>query len=74
MLTKSLGQLEERAAFIIFMASIALFFSHGLWGLTDKLEAHLEQRHNINRLHFNVFTILFVIIIIGIFPKILDRI
>jgi hypothetical protein len=73
MLTKSLGQLEEHAVYILFMASIALFFSHGLWGLTDKLEAHLENRHNINRLHFNVFTIIFVIIIIGLFPRILQR-
>jgi len=73
MRTKSLGQLEEHAVYIIFMASIALFFSHGLWGLTDKLETHLEQRHNIKRLHFNVFTIIFVIIIIGLFPKILKK-
>ena len=70
---KSLGQLEKHAFFIIFMSTILVLFWHGLWGIADMLGEHLEKRHNIRKLHFHIITIFLVILIIGLFPKILDK-
>jgi hypothetical protein len=71
--TKSLGQLEKHAFFILFMSTILVLFWHGLWGIADMLGEHLEKRHNIRKLHFHIITIFLVILIIGLFPKILDK-
>jgi hypothetical protein len=73
MVTKSLGQLEEHAYFIIFMGAILVLFWHGVWGITDMLADHLETRHNIRKLHFHIVTVFLVIAVIGFFPKILDK-
>lgn len=71
--TKSLGQLEEHAYFIVFMGAILVFFWHGVWGITDMLADHLETRHNIRKLHFHIATVFLVIMTIGLFPKILQK-
>jgi hypothetical protein len=73
MLTKSLGQLEEHAAFIIFMATIAILYTHAVWGLADKFEEHIGTNHNIRKIHFHLFTLIAVVLIIGLFPRILQR-
>ena len=73
MVTKSLGQLEEHAYFIIFMSTILVLFWHGVWGIADMLGDHVEKNHNIRKLHFHIATIFIVILIIGLFPKILDK-
>lgn len=71
--TKSLGQLEKHAYFIVFMGTILVLFWHGVWGITDMLADHVETRHNIRKLHFHIVTVLIVIIVIGLFPKILNK-
>jgi hypothetical protein len=73
MLTKSLGQLEEHAAFIMFMATIAILYTHAVWGLADKFEEHIGTNHNIQKIHFHIFTLIVVTLIIGICPRILVR-
>jgi len=73
MVTKSLGQLEKHAFFIMFMATILVMFWHGVWGIADMLGEHIEKNHNIRKLHFHIVTIFLVILIIGLFPKILDK-
>ena len=73
MLTKSLGQLEEHAAYIMFMATIAIFYTHAVWGLADMFEEHIQTNHNIKKIHFHIFTLIVVILIIGMFPRILQK-
>ena len=73
MVVKSLGQLEEHAYFILFMGFILVLFWHGIWGLADNLEHHLKNNYGLRKEYFNAATIILVILIIGLFPKILDR-
>jgi len=73
MVVKSLGQLEEHSYFILFAGGILVLFWHGVWGLTDNLEHYLKDHHGIRKEYFNVATIIAVILIIGVFPKILDK-
>ena len=73
MVVKSLGQLEEHAYFILFMGFILVLFWHGIWGLADNLEQYLKNNHGVRKEYFNAATIILVILIIGLFPKILDR-
>lgn len=46
---------------------------HGLWGVIDKLEHYLYTRYGLKKLYFNLITISAVILIIGVFPKILEK-
>jgi succinate dehydrogenase hydrophobic anchor subunit len=71
--TKSLGQLEKHAYFILFMATILVLFWHGVWGIADMLGDHIEHNHNIRKLHYHIATIFLVVLIIGLFPKILEK-
>ena len=73
MVTKSLGQLEEHAYFVLFMAFILVLFWHGVWGLTDNLEQYLQNKYGIKKVYFNAATIMLVVLIIGLFPKILEK-
>lgn len=73
MVVKSLGQLEEHAFFVLFMAFILVLFWHGVWGLTDNLEHYLIDRYGMRKEYFNAATIMLVVLIIGLFPKILEK-
>lgn len=70
---KSLGQLEKHAYFVLFVALILVLFWHGTWGLADALEAFLKKHYNIDKLTFNSLTIIFVVLMIGVFPQILQK-
>ena len=70
---KILGKLEEHAFFILFMAFILIMLWHGIWGLADNLEHYLQERYGFKKLYFNVITIFCVVLIIGLYPKILDK-
>ena len=73
MVVKSLGQLEEHAYFVLFGGLILVLFWHGVWGLTDNLEHYLKDRYGMRKEYFNVATIMLVVLIIGVFPKILEK-
>jgi len=73
MVVKSLGQLEEHAYFILFGSVILVLFWHGIWGLADNLEHYLKDRHGIRKEYFNIATVMLVVLIIGVFPKILEK-
>ena len=70
---KILGRLEEHALFILFMAFILIMLWHGIWGLADNLEHYLQTRYGIKKTHFNIITVFIVVLIIGIYPQILDK-
>ena len=73
MVGKSLGQLEEHAFFILFTAFILILFWHAVWGILDKIETVCEARFNITKIQFNILSVLIVILIIGLFPIILQK-
>jgi succinate dehydrogenase hydrophobic anchor subunit len=68
-----LGRLEHNAFFVLFMAVILIMLWHGIWGLTDNLEQYLHARYGLKKSYFHIITIIIVVLIIGVFPKILDR-
>ena len=70
---KILGRLEEHALFILFMAFILIMLWHGIWGLADNLEHYLQTRYGLKKTHFNIITVFIVVLIIGLFPQILDK-
>jgi succinate dehydrogenase hydrophobic anchor subunit len=71
MVVKSLGQLEEHAFFILFIALVVVLFWHGIWGLMDTVEQYAVNRLHIKKTVFNLATIILVLLIIGLFPQIL---
>jgi succinate dehydrogenase hydrophobic anchor subunit len=73
MVQKSLGQLEEHAYYILFMAFILIVFWHAIWGVTDTIKDYLEKHYNIKPIQFHIGTIGLVILIIGLHPEILDK-
>jgi succinate dehydrogenase hydrophobic anchor subunit len=73
MVSKSLGQLEEHAFFVLFMAFIIVLFWHGVWGLADNTESYVVKRLGFKKEIFNVVTIMAVIFIVGLYPQILGK-
>jgi succinate dehydrogenase hydrophobic anchor subunit len=71
---KSLGQLEEHAAFILFMAFILTLLWHGIWGVADNIQEYIHNRFGIKPWQFNAATILLAVLIIGVYPQILEKI
>jgi len=69
----STGQLEEHAFFLLFMITVIVVYWHAVWGILDKIESYVLFQTNMTKTEFHVITILFVILIIGIFPKILQK-
>jgi succinate dehydrogenase hydrophobic anchor subunit len=73
MSSKILGRLEEHAFFILFMAFILIMLWHGIWGLADSLEHYLHERYGFKKVYFNVITVFSVVLIIGLYPQILEK-
>lgn len=73
MSSQILGRLEEHALFVLFMAFILIMLWHGIWGLTDNLEHYLHTRYGLKKAYFHIITIIIVILFIGVFPKILEK-
>ena len=70
---KSLGQLEQGEAYIIFMVLIIVLLWHGVWGLVEDLETYLQAHYGIKKVYLNLLSILLAILVIGIFPQILKK-
>lgn len=67
-------RLEEHAFFIIFIALILMVFWHAVWELLSELTIHLSQRYGIKKTHIYMISVLIVLLLIGIFPQILEKI
>ena len=70
---KILGRLEEHAFFVLFMSVILIMLWHGIWGLADNLEQYLHERYEVKKLYYNIATVFAVVLVIGLYPQILDR-
>ena len=55
------------------MAFILVLFWHGVWGLADNLEHYLKRQYGLRKEYFNAATIILVILVIGLFPRILEK-
>ena len=73
MVLKSLGRLEGHALSVLFMAFILVMFWHAIWGLADNLENYLERTYGLKKVFFDSLTILIVVLIIGMYPEILEK-
>jgi hypothetical protein len=73
MAIKSLGQLEEHAFYLIFLGTIITLYWHAVWGILDRIEKHLETYHGLPKSYFHILSIILVVLIIGLFPEILQK-
>lgn len=73
MIGKSLGKLEEHTFFILFTAFILILFWHAVWGILDKIETVCERHFNLTKIQFNILSLLLVILVIRLFPMILQK-
>jgi succinate dehydrogenase hydrophobic anchor subunit len=71
MVLKSLGQLEQHAFFVLFTAFILVLFWHATWGIVDRVEHYVVDELHVKKLVFNVATLMFVVFLIGLFPRML---
>jgi len=72
-MVKNIGQLEEHALFLLFMITVIVVYWHAVWGILDKIESYVVFHTNMSKADYHIMTILLVILIIGIFPKILQK-
>ena len=73
MFSKSLGRLEKHAFFVLFMAFILIMLWHAIWGVADYIEEYIQEQYRIKKVNINIITLLIIILIIGIYPKILEK-
>jgi hypothetical protein len=73
MAARSLGQLEEHAFYILSIAVVLMILWHGVWGVADEFFNYLHMRYGIKKIYLHFATIAGVILIIGIYPEILDK-
>jgi len=67
-------KLEEHAFFILFIAFIAMVFWHATWELLTELTDHLNRIYGIKKRDVYIISLVIVILFIGIFPQILQKI
>ena len=69
-----LGRLEEHAFFIIFISFVLMLFWHAVWELLSELASNIEVRYGVKKWKIHMISVLLVILLIGFFPQILERI
>ena len=74
MFGRSLGRLEEHAFFVLFVAFVLIVFWHAVWELLTELTDHLNKHHGIPKWKIYTGSLILVILIIGVFPEILEKI
>lgn len=74
MMLPSLGRSEEHAFFILFIGFIIVLFWFGCWEIVNASVEHLHEKYGIAKWKICVIMLLFVILMIGFFPRILQKI
>lgn len=67
-------KLEEHAFFILFIAVILMVFWHAVWELLGELTNYLHEKYGMKKTHVYMISLLGVLLLIGIFPQILEKI
>jgi len=55
------------------MAFILIMLWHAIWGVADYVEEYLQEQYRIKKVNINLITMLIVVLIIGIYPEILEK-
>ena len=66
-------KLEEHAFFILFIALVLMVFWHAVWELLGELTDYLHEKYGMKKVHIYVLSLLGVLLLIGIFPQILEK-
>ena len=66
-------QLEEHAFFVIFIAVVLMVFWHAVWELLGEFTDYLNKVYGIKKRDVYLISLLLVILLIGIFPQILEK-
>ena len=67
-------KLEEHAFFILFIALILMVFWHAVWELLGELTEYVNKTYGIKKRDVYLISLLLVVLLIGIFPQILEKI
>jgi hypothetical protein len=70
---KSLGQLQLEEPYTMFVVIVIVLLWYGLWSIIDDVGQYLQKYYGFKRVYFNLLTILLALVIIGIFPRILEK-
>lgn len=73
-MARSLGAMENHAFFIIFLSFIMIVFWHAIWELLTEFTDTVHTRHGIAKWKIYVGSLVLVLLFIGVYPKILDKI
>ena len=68
-----LGRLEEHAFFILFIAVLLMILWHAVWELLSELTEYLNARYGMKKRNIYIISILLILLLIGIFPQILEK-
>lgn len=66
-------QLEQHAFFVLFIAFVLMVFWHAVWELLGELTEYLNKKYGIKKRDVYLISLLLVILLIGIFPQILEK-
>jgi succinate dehydrogenase hydrophobic anchor subunit len=71
---KSLGDMENHAFFVLFIAFILIVFWHAIWELLTEFTEYIHRQYNIPKWKLYVVSLIGVMLIIVICPQILEKI
>ena len=67
-------RLEEHAFFVLFIAFTLVVFWHSCWELLSEMAEYLNKKYHISKVKIYLISLLMVLLLIGIFPQILQKI
>ena len=67
-------RLEEHAFFILFIGIILIMFWYAVWHFLEEFTEFLNKKYGIRKLSTNTAFLLIVLLFIGVFPQILQKI
>jgi len=73
-MAQSLGQIENHAFFVLFIAVILIIFWHAVWELLTEIAETIHRRHGVPKWKIYMGSIVMVILFIGVYPQILEKI
>jgi succinate dehydrogenase hydrophobic anchor subunit len=73
-MSRSLGDMENHAFFVLFVGFVLIVFWHAIWELLTELTDTIYKRHGVAKWKVYVGSLIFVILFIGVYPEILDKI
>ena len=71
---RSLGELENHAFFVLFVGFVLIVFWHAIWELLTELTDTIHKKHNVPKWKIYMGSLILVLLFIGVYPQILDKI